>query len=617
MVMQNITLSGIKYRVSLLWSQFVSSVSLKSSVSSLLIFLGVCFSSPAQAHSFTEEFDSDPTTGAFVPTFSIAPVHSVTFKFTFTTDGDRGTFAYDIANGNGDTESISMVSNVAGSDTEQITIARNDGKDFTFNSLFISNFGDVITVGGYNEGTLVVGAQMANGALPVILSFGGIVVDEIRLTSANFNANIDSFNAEVLSSPPTNTAPTGSVTISGTASEGQTLTASNTLADVDGLGTITYQWSRDTAGVVSDVATGTTYVLTQADVGSTVTVTANYTDGGMTAESVPSAATAIVTNVNSPPTGIVTISGVASEGQTLTASNTLADVDGLGTITYQWSRDTAGVVSDVATGTTYVLTQADVGSTVTVTANYTDGGMTAESVPSAATATVTNVNNPPTGSVTISGTASEGQTLTASNTLADADGLGTITYQWSRDTAGVVSNVATGATYVLTQADVGSALTVTANYTDGGMTAESVSSVATAIVTNVNNPPTGSVTISGTASEGQTLTASNSLADTDVIPVNSIVYQWKRGVNDIPGETLATYILVQDDVGENISVIASYTDAQDTAESVSSAATAKVENVNDAPTGSVTISGIAIEDEILTASNTLMDEDNSPRKHYK
>ena len=41
-------------------------------------------------------------------------------------------------------------------------------------------------------------------------------------------------------------------------------------------------------------------------------------------------------------------------------------------------------------------------SIITVTANYTDGGMTAESVPSAAaTATVTNVNNAPTGSVTI------------------------------------------------------------------------------------------------------------------------------------------------------------------------------------------------------------------------
>jgi 6-phosphogluconolactonase (cycloisomerase 2 family) len=38
---------------------------------------------------------------------------------------------------------------------------------------------------------------------------------------------------------------TGSVVISGTAAVGQTLTAGNTLADADGLGTITYQWFRD------------------------------------------------------------------------------------------------------------------------------------------------------------------------------------------------------------------------------------------------------------------------------------------------------------------------------------------------------------------------------------
>ena len=40
-------------------------------------------------------------------------------------------------------------------------------------------------------------------------------------------------------------SPTGTVTITGTAEVGQTLTASNNLADADGLGTITYQWYRN------------------------------------------------------------------------------------------------------------------------------------------------------------------------------------------------------------------------------------------------------------------------------------------------------------------------------------------------------------------------------------
>ena len=38
-------------------------------------------------------------------------------------------------------------------------------------------------------------------------------------------------------------------------------------------------------------------------------------------------------------TGAVTITGTAEVGHTLTASNNLADADGLGTITYQWYRD--------------------------------------------------------------------------------------------------------------------------------------------------------------------------------------------------------------------------------------------------------------------------------------
>ena len=42
---------------------------------------------------------------------------------------------------------------------------------------------------------------------------------------------------------------------------------------------------------------------------------------------------------NNPPSGSATITGTAQIGQTLTVANTLADADGLGTITYQWNRD--------------------------------------------------------------------------------------------------------------------------------------------------------------------------------------------------------------------------------------------------------------------------------------
>ncbi|URQ92795.1 Ig-like domain-containing protein [Pseudoalteromonas sp. SCSIO 43101] len=447
-----------------------------------------------------------------------------------------------------------------------------------------------VAISGATNSTYVLSQEDVGAQISVRASYtdGGSTDESVTSSPTNSVVNI-------------NDAPTGDVTISGTPTQGQTLTASNTLADEDGLGTINYQWLRD--GVAISGATNTTYVLSQEDVGAQISVRASYTDGGSTDESVTSSATSAVTNTNDAPTGNVTINGTPSQGETLTASNTLADVDGLGTITYQWLRD--GVPIDGATDDNYILNQDDVGAQISVRASYTDGGGTAESVTSSPTAVVTNTNDAPTGSVVISGTPSQGETLTASNDLADTDELGTITYQWLRD--GVPIDGAVGDSYVLTQDDVDAQISVRASYTDGGGTAESVTSSPTAVVTNINDAPTGNVSINGTPSQGETLTASNTLADVDGL--GTITYQWFRDGVPIDGAIDDNYILNQDDVGAQISVRASYTDGGGTAESVTSSPTAVVTNTNDAPTGSVSISGTPIQGEILTASNDLADTD--------
>ena len=92
------------------------------------------------------------------------------------------------------------------------------------------------------------------------------------------------------------------------------------------------------------------------------------------------------TNVNDAPTGLVMIGGTAQEDQTLSASNTLVDDDGLGAISYHWQRDGADI--NGATGMTYTLGNADVGHTIDVVASYTDGHGSAESVTSAPTGAV-------------------------------------------------------------------------------------------------------------------------------------------------------------------------------------------------------------------------------------
>ncbi|MDX9815157.1 MAG: cadherin domain-containing protein, partial [Sulfurimonadaceae bacterium] len=382
---------------------------------------------------------------------------------------------------------------------------------------------------------------------------------------ATDNGTLTDTKAVTLSINDVNEAPEGTVTISGTVTQGETLTASNNITDADGMGTVSYQWFAN--GVEISGATNQTYTLTQNEVNKTITVKASYTDGEGTAETVTSSATSSVVNVNDAPVGTVTISGTVSQNETLTASNNITDAEGMGTVSYQWFAN--GVEISGATNQTYTLTQNEVNKTITVKASYTDGEGTAETVTSSATSSVVNVNDAPIGSVIISGTATEDQTLTASNTLTDEDGLGTISYVWYAD--GVAISGATNSTLTLTQNEVGKVITVKANYTDLQGTLESVISSATTKVVNVNNVPTGSVIISGTVTQGETLTASNNITDAD--GMGTVSYQWYADGVLINGATGSTYTLTQNEVNKAITVVASYTDGFGANESVTSSST--------------------------------------------
>lgn len=292
-----------------------------------------------------------------------------------------------------------------------------------------------------------------------------------------------------------NSTPTGSVTVTGTAKQGETLTVSNSISDNDGVGTITYRWYA--SGSNASIATGTSYTLTRAEVGKKIKVDASYTDGHGTLEVVSSIETSAVATNNKIPTGAVTITGTAKQGQKLSVANTIKDADGLGAISYQWKAD--GTAINGATATSLTLTQSQVGKAISVTASYVDKQGNDEVVSSNATTSVVNLNDLPTGSVTITGTAAQGQTLTASNTLADADGLGDITYTWMSGK----TVLGTGSTYSLAQSHVGQAITVVARYVDVLGTSESKISAATAKVANVNDAPTVANPIADqTATEG-------------------------------------------------------------------------------------------------------------------
>ncbi|MBR9910946.1 MAG: DUF4347 domain-containing protein, partial [Gammaproteobacteria bacterium] len=121
-------------------------------------------------------------------------------------------------------------------------------------------------------------------------------------TDINLDVSGENIDAITLyNSAAANNLPTGSVTITGTALEDQTLSVdTSSLADADGLGTFNYQWLRDGSPISG--ADSSTYALDDADVGALMSVEVSYTDGGGTAELVTSAETVAVVNVNDAPT---------------------------------------------------------------------------------------------------------------------------------------------------------------------------------------------------------------------------------------------------------------------------------------------------------------------------
>jgi thermitase len=179
-------------------------------------------------------------------------------------------------------------------------------------------------------------------------------------------------------SPPANTALPA---ITGTAQDGQTLSASTGTWSNSPTG-YAYQWTRCDSGGANCVAisgaTGSTYLETSADVGSTLDVQVTASNSAGSAVSPATAApTAVVAAVLPANTALPAISGTLSSGQTLTA--TTGSWAGTTPITFteQWQRcDSSGANCTAivgATATTYLLANADGGSTIRVQVTATNG----------------------------------------------------------------------------------------------------------------------------------------------------------------------------------------------------------------------------------------------------
>jgi len=276
----------------------------------------------------------------------------------------------------------------------------------------------------------------------------------------------------------------GSITITGAATEGTTLSATASITDVDGLGALRYQWLANGKAIAG--ATTSTLQLAQSHVGLAISVNVSYTDGGGFAESLTSIATARVANVNNAPTGAAVITGVVAENSTLTVNtSTITDGDGLGKFTLQWQRLVGSNWVNIAKANAakYKLVAADIGSQVRVGVSYVDLQKTAEVVYSTSTVAVANVNDRPVGVPTITGALVEGSTLTAAAKITDLDGLGAFSYRWEMLSGGRWSTVGTGVSYALSTDAMGKQVRLIVSYTDGQGTAEVVTSATSAAIT--------------------------------------------------------------------------------------------------------------------------------------
>ena len=374
--------------------------------------------------------------------------------------------------------------------------------------------------------------------------------------------------------PPANTvAPT----VTGVAQRTYTLSA--TAGSWTGAGnSYTYQWQRDAGEGFEDIpgATGTTYLLTPVDEGTTVRIVVSATnpDATISEASQPTAAILSALPVNAAPP---TISGSALRGSTLTGS--LGVWTGQGNAyAWQWqrSRDGSGW-TDIAAANTYAytLSVADVGDHVRVTVRVAnaDGAASAASLPTAiAQATPPSSITLP----TVSGTPQRSYTLTSAP--GSWNGIGnTYSYQWQRSTAtGAWTDIsgANAATYTVAAADEGAAvrLQITASNPDA---AASVASLATGIVQGAPAVNTSPPAITGTAQRGNTLSGNPGIWSGIG---NVYATQWQESVDgvkwsDIGGATDSSYAPAVADEGMKLrfSVSAANPDGRATAVSQATA----------------------------------------------
>ena len=539
--------------------------------------------------------------------------------------------------------------------------------DFTHDSTDYTVFGLILETDGSFSFAVDTIITTETAALTLVVGSTSLVLADATTTnnldrtwaSSGVSLTAGTDIAVKLTAPGTpNTAAMGAPTITGTAQVGQTLTASTTgIADADGLTSVSYayQWIR-VNGTEADIAAAnsSTYILVDADLGTTLKVRVTFTDDASNAETLTSAATATVgAAATGPPTVTdVAVTSTPASGTTyylagevieftvtfsapVTVTGTPKFAFRLGAATrqaaYASGSDSAALVfartvqagevdrngiswnaiALALDGGTITQTGATTAARLTHAAQASlEGHRVDAAPPMQVSASVRGLalvlvydepldpaSMPATGAYTVTATVG----ATATNLAVSEVSIYGIWVTLTLDAA-----PAAGATVTLAYAPPASNPVQDEAGNDApAFSGQKVNGAAG------NTAPTGAPTITGTAQVGQTLTASTTgIADADGLTSPTYTYQWIR-VNgteaDIAGENSSTYILVDADLGTTLKVRVTFADDLGHTETLTSAATATVVAAATAALGQVLGVGVAPGNAQLVVTWTAVD----------
>ena len=593
--------------------------------------------------SFSDDFGSDEQRTS-------APTDTVTAVAMTTPGVTVSPTALTVTEEDTTGDSYTVVLNTEPTATVTVTVAGHAGTDVTPSPTSLtfttSTWGTAQTVtvtAGDDADTANDAVSLTHSAASTDTDYDGISIDGVAVT---VNDN--------------DTAPaTGAPTITGTAQVGQTLTAVTTgIMDADGLTspTYTYQWIRVDGTDEADIASAnsSTYILGDADLGTTLKVRVTFADDLGHTETLTSAATATVgAAATGPPTVTeVAVTSTPASGTTYYLADEVieftvtfsAPVTVTGTPTFAFRLGAATRQAAYASGSDSAalvfartvqagevdrngiswnaLALALDGGTITQTGATTAARLThAEQAPleghrvdaappmqvSASVQGLALVlvydepldpaSMPATGAYTVTATVG----ATATNPAVSEVSIYGIWVTLTLDAA-----PAAGATVTLAYAPPASNPVQDEAGNDApAFSGQTVNGAAG------NTAPTGAPTITGTAQVGQTLTAvTTGIMDADGLTSPTYTYQWIRvdGTEaDIAGENSSTYTLVDADLGTTLKVKVTFADDLGHTETLTSAATATVGAAATAALGQVIGVGVAPGNAHLVVTWTAVD----------